>query len=179
MRKENKPEWYERRWSVYRHIFPSGKVYIGQTWKNPEARWSGGIGYYGDSPMYKEIKLVGWENIKHEIILSGLRKYEADGLEKALIDEAVAKLGRGNVYNVQKVEAGKEFKDRPDYDLANRLVNYCIGKEIDNYMLNPETGWNCFTYSDFIRAAKRAGYSVKIIIEKGGDELVLENIKRS
>ena len=32
-------------WSVYRHTSPSGKVYVGITTQNPEARWQYGNGY--------------------------------------------------------------------------------------------------------------------------------------
>lgn len=96
MGENNKPEWYDRKWCVYRHTFPSGKIYIGQTWKDPETRWDGGRGYLKNTSMYEEIKLVGWENIKHEIILSGLRRLEADNLEEDLISEAISKLGKDN-----------------------------------------------------------------------------------
>lgn len=33
----------ENTWSVYRHTFPDGKVYIGKTQERPEERW----GKYG------------------------------------------------------------------------------------------------------------------------------------
>ena len=32
-------------WTVYRHIAPSGKVYIGITCQKPEYRWNNGNGY--------------------------------------------------------------------------------------------------------------------------------------
>ena len=31
-------------WTVYRHISPSGKVYVGITSMQPELRWSKGYG---------------------------------------------------------------------------------------------------------------------------------------
>ena len=34
-------------WTVYKHTFPDGKVYIGITGMKPEKRWSDGHGYLG------------------------------------------------------------------------------------------------------------------------------------
>ena len=54
-------------YSVYKHTFPDGKVYIGIS-INPKTRWSRGHGYKTNKIMDKEIKNVGWENITHEIL---------------------------------------------------------------------------------------------------------------
>ena len=55
---------------VYKHIFPNGKVYIGQTkFLDYERRWAGGYGYI-NQPLFKEIKKYGWDNIKHEILFN-------------------------------------------------------------------------------------------------------------
>lgn len=34
-----------KRWILYRHTSPSGKVYIGITFKSVNKRWNGGRGY--------------------------------------------------------------------------------------------------------------------------------------
>lgn len=41
MNNEKKYDGY----SVYAHIFPNGKIYIGATRQEPKRRWSGGCGY--------------------------------------------------------------------------------------------------------------------------------------
>ena len=33
------------RWTVYIHISPNGKYYVGQTCKKPTSRWENGNGY--------------------------------------------------------------------------------------------------------------------------------------
>lgn len=72
-------------YTIYKHTFPNGKVYIGQTFRNVEARWSNGNGYYSQELMNKAINKYGWDNIKHEILYENLTKEEADCKEKELI----------------------------------------------------------------------------------------------
>lgn len=78
-------------YTVYRHTSPSGKVYIGITCQKPERRWRNGEGYKpkdGETtPFYRAILKYGWNNIQHEIIVSGISKDEACSLEKKLIKE--------------------------------------------------------------------------------------------
>ena len=70
---------------VYRHISPSGKVYIGITGKKPEQRWQHGNGYKKNPFFYNAIVKYKWENFKHEILMDNLSKSEAIDLEKFFI----------------------------------------------------------------------------------------------
>ena len=72
---------------VYKHTTPSGKVYIGITSKKPEKRWNYGNGYVGNEYFFKAIKKYGWDNITHEILLSGLSRDEAGEKEREFISE--------------------------------------------------------------------------------------------
>ena len=75
----------EKPYCIYKHISPSGKVYIGQTkQKNLTKRWRNGniYGYCEMSIFRKVINKYGWENIRHEIIEEGLTKQEADLRER-------------------------------------------------------------------------------------------------
>ena len=74
----------KRNCCVYKHTFPNGMIYIGMTEKPPEQRWKRGFGYRGQS-VYSKIIEYGWENIKHEVLFSGLDWVEAHCLEKELI----------------------------------------------------------------------------------------------
>lgn len=77
-----------RKHCIYRHTFPDGKVYIGQTISGQtEARWHDGTGYYGQTAVFKAIVKFGWDNIKHEILMDGLTSEEADEAEHKLIRE--------------------------------------------------------------------------------------------
>lgn len=68
---------------LYCHTFPNGKRYIGITRQTPTTRWANGLGYSkGHQPiMHRAIQKYGWDNIKHEIIKSGLDEADAFQLE--------------------------------------------------------------------------------------------------
>lgn len=72
-------------WTVYAHIAPNGKMYVGITSKTPEERWRNGTGYKRSHPIRRAIEKYGWENFQHEIVASGLTKEEAGHFEQLLI----------------------------------------------------------------------------------------------
>lgn len=75
-----------RKYIVYKHTCPSGKVYIGITQQVPEKRWINGYGYKKQI-FYRAIQKYGWENIKHEILYNNLTEKEAKEKEIELIDK--------------------------------------------------------------------------------------------
>ena len=70
---------------VYKHTTPNGKVYIGITGQKPEKRWRNGSHYKENEHFYRAILKYGWENIKHEIVCTGLNKWQACRVEQSLI----------------------------------------------------------------------------------------------
>lgn len=74
-------------WVLYKHTTPSGKVYIGITSQKPEHRWNNGKGYMNSekSPFKSAIIKYGWDNIKHEILLTDLSEDDAKEFEKMCI----------------------------------------------------------------------------------------------
>lgn len=70
---------------VYKHISPSGKIYIGLTAQKVEERWRKGSGYKKNQAFYNAIQKYGWDNIKHEIVAENLTKEEACKIEIELI----------------------------------------------------------------------------------------------
>lgn len=72
-------------WSVYKHTCPNGKVYIGITSRNCEDRWRNGHGYRNNKHFFSAIKEYGWDNIKHEIIVTGICEESAKVAEQFLI----------------------------------------------------------------------------------------------
>lgn len=76
----------EKQYIVYSHTTPNGKVYIGITSQtNPNRRWQNGLGYRTQPMFHRAIVKYGWDNIKHEVLYSGLKKEEAEKIEIALI----------------------------------------------------------------------------------------------
>ena len=71
-------------YSVYLHIFPNGKVYVGITKFKPEYRWNNGNGYKRQPYVYKAILKYGWKNIQHILYQVDTEK-EMKYLERYLI----------------------------------------------------------------------------------------------
>lgn len=73
---------------VYKHTAPNGKVYIGITCRKPTYRYGkGGKKYVGCPLFWSAIQKYGWENIKHEILFTGLTQQEAEQKEIELIQQ--------------------------------------------------------------------------------------------
>ena len=74
-----------RIYSLYMHVFPNGKLYIGIT-KDVKARWRAGGYYYKKQPkMWRAICKYGWNSIKHIVLKSDMTQVEAENAEKVLI----------------------------------------------------------------------------------------------
>ena len=72
-------------YTIYQHIFPNGKRYIGLTRTSIEERW-GFRGYnYKTQFVGRAITKYGWENIQHEIICECDDKSDAEELERIFI----------------------------------------------------------------------------------------------
>lgn len=80
-----KQEVTEVNYTVYQHIAPNGKSYIGITSKEPHERWQNGRGYRHNEYFDNAIKKYGWGNIEHKIIKTTLSKEEAEQMERELI----------------------------------------------------------------------------------------------
>ena len=76
----------DKKYIVYKHTSPSGKVYIGITNQSANQRWRKGEGYK-KQVFYNSVKKYGWDNIRHEILYTNLTKEDAESKEKELIKE--------------------------------------------------------------------------------------------
>lgn len=76
-------------WTVYMHIAPNRKVYVGITSQpKPEYRWGrDGIKYKNNKHFWNAIQKYGWDNFIHKIIQTGLTHEEAKGRERVLISK--------------------------------------------------------------------------------------------
>ena len=115
----------DKNWTVYKHIFPNGKIYIGITGKNPERRWCNGHGYLGKVDgkyhqplMAHAIVKYGWFNILHEIVANGLSETEARKMEKDLIVEYHSSNSNFG-YNATDGGAGCEFSEAMKQHIEN------------------------------------------------------------
>lgn len=72
-------------YTVYMHICPNEKRYIGITSQRCEERWKRGKGYTNNRYFTNAIEKYGWDNIEHVIIKTDISKEEACALEKQYI----------------------------------------------------------------------------------------------
>ena len=100
---------------VYKHTFPNGMVYIGMTEKTPEQRWQKGLGYQGQA-VYSKIVEYGWDNIKHEVLFSGLGWTEAHFLEKELIVKY-----KDHSYNEMYAKPSRLKGQKPNYEYPQTM----------------------------------------------------------
>ena len=70
---------------VYKHISPSGKVYVGITHQKANRRWRDGDGYKSCVKFKHAINKHGWNNLKHVIVAHGLTMNQAVTMERKLI----------------------------------------------------------------------------------------------
>lgn len=107
----------ECKWTVYIHISPSNKYYIGITSRPVEKRWrSNGIEYKSQY-FHRAIEKYGWDNFQHEVIASNLTEEEAKNFEKILI----AKLKSNNPEYGYNITSGGD--GHPGVKLSEEQIN--------------------------------------------------------
>lgn len=72
-------------YTVYMHIAPNDKKYIGITKQIAERRWQNGYAYKNNKHFYSAIKKYGWDSIKHLILFENISESEAKSKEIELI----------------------------------------------------------------------------------------------
>lgn len=74
-------------YTLYRHIFPNGKMYVGITRQTPICRrWHNGHGYDNQPKMANAIAKYGWSSVKSEVLLCDLTMQEAKFWERFYIE---------------------------------------------------------------------------------------------
>lgn len=74
--------------SVYVHILPNTKLYIGVTSQSVVSRWGEhGQGYRKQVLFWRAIQKYGWDNIKHLVLLENLEYEKALLIEQFLISK--------------------------------------------------------------------------------------------
>lgn len=108
-------------WTVYIHIFPNKKYYIGITSQRPEERWKkDGIGY-STQIVYKAIQKYGWNNIEHFIFAKNLTHKEACHVERLLISKLDSIKNGYNILNGGEGYSKFSDKDKEEmYSLWER-----------------------------------------------------------
>lgn len=76
----------KNKYTVYMHVSPSGKKYIGVTSIGIKNRWkSNGSGYKKNKYFWSAIQKYGWDSFEHILIAENLQKEKAFELERFYI----------------------------------------------------------------------------------------------
>lgn len=146
-------------YTVYKHTFPNGKVYIGITKREPKVRWGpSGYGYYRNARMWDAIKKYGWDNIEHIILYENKTREEANELERKLIEEYKSNQ-KDFGYNIQR---GGIFGSSSYFD-ENYIVKL-FEKGLSLQEVSQRIGCCTRTASEILR---KKGVSEKEIIRRG------------
>lgn len=89
-----------KKYTVYMHEFPDGRVYVGTTSQSLQRRWRGGLGYTGYKAG-RAIEECGWENVRHYVLFEGLDKKSAQAVEAHMIQKKKAYMPEHG-YNIYK-----------------------------------------------------------------------------
>lgn len=113
-----------RTYSVYRHVSPNGKSYIGITKQDVDRRFQDGNGYKTQPAFWRAIKKYGWENFSHEILEENLTEKEASEREDYYIKEVFHSF-IPNGYNVAEGGIAGKKKSKPIIQYYNGIaVNF-------------------------------------------------------
>ena len=152
-------------WTVYMHICPNKKVYIGITSLNPEIRWNHGKGYPNNQHFTNAIIKYGWDNIEHKILFEDLDENCAKEIEIKLI--SIWK-SQNMCYNI--TDGGDGFKglkhtDEFKENLSKRSLGNTWGSKTSKpvLQLDPNTGEIIAEFISAREACKITGVDYKAI----------------
>ncbi len=126
-------------YSVYKHVSPNGKIYIGITEGVVEKRWKAGRGYQYNTHFYNAIQKYGWDNFEHEILFTNLTAEEAAKKEIELI-EFYHSDDRSKGYNISPGGnlISESSKDLIRQSRAENKLNDKQSKRAKEYWDDPE-----------------------------------------
>lgn len=125
-----------RKYTVYKHVTPDGKAYVGMTCQSLSSRWGHGGGYPKNKAFSEAIKRYGWEQIQHVVIASDLSQDDAVKLEQETIRQFDAtnpekgyNISIGGLGGTLGVKFGSETRKRMS-ECRKGEKNWNFGKKI-------------------------------------------------
>ena len=135
------------KYTVYIHISPSNKKYIGITSQNVKKRWQNGYGYKTNKYFWRAIQKYGWDNFEHEILFENLTVDEAKEKEIELIK--LYNTYRPNGYNLTfggDNISEKIFSEETRKKISNALKGRTLSHETKQKISNASNGENNYWY---------------------------------
>lgn len=127
-----------KNWTVYKHVAPNGKVYVGIS-SDIKRRWAANGYYYRltDTVFSRALNKYGWNCFQHVIVQEGLTKKEACAMEKTLIAYYKEKRLSYNITDGGEGYCGKHSeehnKHKVEARISNNTVEYLVIDKTFNY----------------------------------------------
>ena len=120
-------ELEEKKFYVYMYTSPSGKHYVGRTYRTKEKRAGArGTGYRGCTAFWNAIQKYGWENFKYEVLETHISINDIDEREKYWIEYYHSSTNE-NGYNLVIPNKNNSFKTFTD-EMRKRMSESCKGR---------------------------------------------------
>ena len=163
-------------YTVYCHISPNNKYYIGITQQTTKKRWqSNGVGYKNSQYFWRAIQKYGWDNFKHIILFENLNEFIAKETEKYLINKYKTSnsdfgynisLGGDGTYGYHHSEETKEklrisSSKSKHSEETKRLISKISSKKV--VQLSKVDGGLINTFNSIVVAGKETNISSKHI----------------
>lgn len=117
-------------YTVYMHISPNHKRYVGITRQSLIRRWNNGRGYKDNKYFHRAILKYGWENIKHEILFTNLTKEEAEQKEI----EMIAKYKSNQKHFGYNIQNGGNCRGTVSEETKEKIRKANLGKKLSKEM---------------------------------------------
>lgn len=114
-------------YTIYRHVFPNGKSYIGLTRTSVEKRWGDGKKYKTCPLVDRAIKKYGWENVEHQILRVISEKSNAEIWERFYVAWYRSNDLR---YGYNILPGGDVSENAATDEMRKKLGNNKIGKHL-------------------------------------------------
>lgn len=135
----------DKMYVVYCHTFPNGKKYVGITSQNVKRRWRKGKGYASNIRLTRAFQKYGWDNVKHEILYSGLIQAKAELIERALIKKfLLTDEARG--YNLAPGGTHPEHSEKTKKLIGEKSKGRRHTREFKKWISKKNAGRNNFMY---------------------------------
>jgi group I intron endonuclease len=115
----------EVKYTVYMHVSPIGKKYIGITCQPAHLRWRSGRGYSKNIYFWRAIQKYGWESFLHLVLFSDLNKNDAEQKEIELISALQTNI-KTHGYNL---ESGGRTAGRASAETCRKMSVSSTGKK--------------------------------------------------
>lgn len=152
-------------YTVYRHVSPSGKSYVGITSKYPPSlRWGNRGEHYSENDYFtKAIHKYGWDNFIHEILADNLTEDDAKALEVKYISE----------FKSNDSNFGYNLTSGGEHNYPNQVIRDKLSNHMHNIMHKLKSEEAMKKFKETRRRKYESGYS-PVWVNDGYHEITVD-----